>query len=486
MLRGMAGWAVAAVLASAGGVYAQPEMLPKNLHPFLPPVVAAIANEIRLPIDLPTALQLAHARPLDVALAGQRLEAALAQHEKARALWLPTLYGGMDYARHDGQIQDIIGNVFGTTRQSLMFGTGAGAVFSLSDALHAPLAAKQIVRAREADVQTAVNDTFLAVAEAYFSVQQARGEVAGATDAVARAMDLAQRTEKLTPALAPALESSRARTELSRRKIALETAYERWRLAGAELTRLLRLQPGALIDPIEPPHLDIQLLSLEPTVDELIAVALTHRPELSSRQAQVQATLRRLKQERQRPLVPSVLLRGNATNPGGTLASGAFGGGTGSTVGNFGARHSIDLQVVWEFQNLGVGNRATANQRRAESQQAIIELFKIQDRIAAEVAQTHAQARAAAARLIDAKEAIQFARDTADQSLEGLKQTRRSGELVVLVVRPAEAVAAVQSLAQAFNDFYAAVHDHNRAQFRLYRALGKPAQLLDVTIESKK
>jgi len=36
----------------------------------------------------------------------------------------------------------------------------------------------------------------------------------------------------------------------------------------------------------------------------------------------------------------------------------------------------------------------------------------------------------------------------------------------------------VQALAQAYLDYYGAVADANRAQFRLYRALGQPAQAL--------
>jgi hypothetical protein len=36
----------------------------------------------------------------------------------------------------------------------------------------------------------------------------------------------------------------------------------------------------------------------------------------------------------------------------------------------------------------------------------------------------------------------------------------------------------VQALAQAYIDYYGAVADANRAQFRLYRALGQPAQHL--------
>lgn len=451
----------------------------------LPPPPAAPADGTRFPINLPTALQLARARPIDVALAGQRLEAAWAQHQKAKWLWLPTISAGFDYARHDGQLQDVVGNVFGDSKQSMMFGTGVGATFSISEAYHGPLAARQLVQSREADVQAAVNDSFLAVAEAYFTVQQARGEVAGALLAAARADEVVRRVTELAPGLTPLLEVNRARTEQARRKQALIAAQERWRTAGADLARLLRLPPGSVVDPVEPPQLDINLIDANQSIDDLIPLALTNRPELAARQAFVQFTLQRLKQEQQRPLLPSILLRGNATNPAGTLSSGAFGGGVNGNLGNFGMRNSADIQLLWEFQNLGAGNRAAVRERQAENQQAMLELFRTQDRIAAEVVQAQAQARAAAARLTEAAEGLRFARETLDQSLEGMKQTTRIGERNVLVVRPAEVVAAVQGLGQAFADLYAAVADQNRAQARLYRALGQPAQGLDVKVEPK-
>src|SRR5262245_42250278 len=66
-----------------------------------------------LPINLATALQLSGARPLDIALASERTRAALAELERANVLWLPTLYLGVDYYRHDGQLQDVEGRVFG-------------------------------------------------------------------------------------------------------------------------------------------------------------------------------------------------------------------------------------------------------------------------------------------------------------------------------------------------------------------------------------
>ncbi len=435
-------------------------------------------EEPRLPINLATALHLANVRPIDVQLAQQRTQVAAARLQGARALWLPTVYLGVDYARQDGKIQDIRGEVFDTSRSSLMAGAGPSAVFALTDALYSPLAALQTVRAREADVQTAINDSLLAVAESYFGVQQARGELAGARDALRRSEDLVARTERLAPGLAPELEVFRARTERDRRLQAVASARERWRTSSAELARLLRMPPSALFEPVEPPQLLVDLIDLGQPVDDLIVVGLRNRPELASRQALVDATLRRLQQERVRPLVPSVLLRGNATNPGGTLSGGVFGGGRNDDLMNFGARHAIDVQVLWEFQNLGFGNRAAVRERRAENAVAVLELFRTQDRVAAEVAAAHAQARAAMERVAAAESALRNALESANKNLEGLSQTRRAGALLILVVRPQEAVASVQALAQSYADYYAAVADANRAQFRLYRALGEPAQQL--------
>lgn len=430
------------------------------------------------PINLATALKLANARPWDIALASQRIQAAQAQLDRAHTLWLPTIYLGADYFRHDGQLQDIAGKVFTTSRSSVMAGVGPSAVFAITDAIYAPLAAKQVVRAREADQQAAVNDTVLSVAESYVGVQQARGELAGVLDVERRTQELVRRTAGLAEGLIPAFEVARARTELARRRQGAQGAVGQWEVASAGLARLLRLPPASVFVPCEVPHLRTHLVDLAIPVDDLVEVGLRTRPELASRQAIVQATLARLHQEKIRPLIPSVLLRGNATNPAGTLSSGVFGGGINNQVGNFSARNSLDLQVVWEFQNLGLGNLASVRERKAENEQAVIEVFRTQDVIAAEVVQNYALARRAINRFQLAEEALSFALQTADQCLEGLKQTRRIGEVLQLVIRPQEVVAAFQALEQAYRDYYGAVADYNRAQFRLYRALGHPAQCL--------
>lgn len=327
-------------------------------------------------------------------------------------------------------------------------------------------------------MQVSRNDSLLAVAEAYFNVQQARGEVAGAMDSLYRTEDLAKKIEKLVEGLSPAVEKNRALTELANRQQAVETAFERWQTASAELNRLLRFDPAARVEPMEMPHLNVSLIDLAQSVDDLIAVGLTNRPELAAQQALVQATLARLRQEKIRPWVPSVVIRGAATNPAGTLAAGYFGGGFNDNLSNFAGRSTIDLQLLWEFQNLGLGNRALVKQREAENQQAILLKFRAQDLVAAEVVQAHAQATRAENRLRQAENGMKNALITVEKNLEGLQQTRNIGGTLVLIFRPFEVVAAIQSLDQAYRNYYTAVADSNRAQFRLYRAIGQPAQCL--------
>jgi outer membrane protein TolC len=474
--------ALSSCVASVGVAVAQepPPDTPRPPAPTavpLPTLPAAVPDARPLPIDLPTALRLAGVNPLDIAVATERLRVAAAQYDRARVLWLPNLNAGVDYFRHDGQIQDIVGTVFTTSRSSFLVGGGPSLSVAAADALYAPLAARQVIRARQADVQAARNDSTLAVAEAYFDVQQARGEVAGAAEAVRRADDLVRRAEQLAPGLVPTVEVTRARVELARRRQAVEAAYERWQVASAELVRLLRLDPTTVIEPAESPDLRVELIDLACPVDDLIPIALTSRPELASHQALVQATLARIRQEKVRPLVPSVILRGVASNTPG-LSSGYFGGGINDVIGNFGGRNSMDLQVVWQFDNLGFGNRAAVREREAESRLALVELFRTQDRVAAEVAQALARARRAANRVKEAEAGVRDAVETAELNLQGLGQTRRVGEQLVLVFRPQEAVAAIAALDQAYRDYYAAVADVNRAHFALYRALGHPAQAL--------
>ena len=469
-------YTIVATLLLAPCTVAQP-LMPYPPRDAIPPAPPEASDRI-LPINLATALQLSNARPIDVQIAARQVDLAAKSLERAELLWVPNLTMGANYFRHEGGQQNFTGDILRSSRGSLGVGVGPNILFSTADAIYAPLAAKQDLRARKANRQAIENDNTLAVAEAYFTVQQARGELAGALLALTKAQEIAAKTEKLAEGLAPPIEAQRARIELARRKQAATNARELWRLSSADLVRLLRLEPGTLLDPMEPAFLPVTLIDDGQTLDALIVIGLSSRPELAGQQAVVQAALTRLKQEKMRPLIPSLALRSASTNPAGSIGFGGFGGGPNDRIGNFGTRFDVDVQVLWEFSALGFGNRVRVGERRVEHQTATLELFRTQDRIAAEITQAHTQIRAAAERMTAAEPALREAIELIEKSLLGMGQTRRVGEYNTLIVRPQEVVAAVQALGQANIDFYSAIADYNRAQFRLFRALGHPAQCL--------
>jgi len=430
-----------------------------------------------LPINLATALRLADARPLLIEAARAAVETEYGLYQQARVLWLPNIYLGGDYIRHDGGFQNLLtGQLLTGPRSQLIAGGGVQAIFALTDAIYTPLAQRQVLRARNLEVQTAKNDALLSVAVAFFDVQQARGLLAGTLDSVAKGRELARRVQSLGRGLSPRIEVERVNTLVADLEQQVASARQDWLTSSAALTRVLRLYPSAAVVPLEPPHLQLTLIPPKETVDALIPIGLTNRPELATQQALVQATLARLRQEKMRPLLPSLVLLPYAA-PGGLLGGGLFATGS-NNLSSWSGRNDFSANVVWEFKNLGFGNRGLITERRGEQRQALVELFRIQDLVAEEVARAHAQVRAAAVRVGKAEAEVKSALASYGGNLRGLSETVRSGQLLVLVNRPQEVVAALQQLQQAYINYFTSANDYNRAQFRLFRALGYPAQRL--------
>jgi outer membrane protein TolC len=438
------------------------------------------ATDRPLPINLATAFQLSDARPLIVAAAQASVLQAVARLDQARVMWLPNVYTGMAYYYHSGGAQGTSGNLYDNNRDALLLGGGVTAVFATADAIFSPLALRQVLKAREFDLRAAQNDALMNVADAYFDVLLARGRLAGAQDTVQKGQELTRTIRALSTDLTSPIEIDRSLAELYDLEQQMTSARQDWRISSAGLTRVLRLDPTAVVDPLEPPFLQVTLISPWESVDTLIPIGLTARPELAAQQALVQATLVRLKQERIRPLMPSVVLTGNPASaaPGGYLMGGAFYTDTNGTRPNWTGRFDPSIQVVWELQNLGFGNAALVRERRADNQRALVDFFRVQDQVAADVVEAHAQLESATERITQAESGLKEAQTSYQGNLKGLSETTRFGDRFVLAVRPQEVVVSLRQLGRAYSNYFQAVRDYNQAQFRLYRALGYPAHIL--------
>lgn len=468
--------------------------LPPPPRPDVPPAsdpgTPLVPGQAILPIDLPAALRLAGARDLDVAIARQRVAEALGELQLARSFWLPSLFFGPNWIRHDGTAQVVEGPVRHISKSSLFMGgtlalgngvTGpipAGgpaplgsltSVLRISDAIFYPLAARQEVEANRAAVASATNDALLGLSEAYLDLQLAAGRLAIAREAAGHAEALAEVTGSFSRTGA-GLEADHRRSlaerDLRRREVA--EAVGDLEIASAEVVRRTRLDPRVVVAPVEPPEAIVRLVPEGGLPDDLITTALLNRPELAAQREVVEATLVRLKQARLRPFIPSVALR---------YSAGGFGGGSNGFFGDFDGRHDADVNLFWELQGLGVADLAYARMAGARSEAARLEVFKLQDRVASEVV------RADKMRLAASRQVEQSGRAVPDAitSLELNFANIRRGAGLPGATRPIEVLQPIQALATARQAYLDSVISYNRAQFRLYHALGRPASLSSTT-----
>ncbi len=431
----------------------------------------------RFPINLATALRLADARPLVVAAAQASVWLAEAELTRSKILWLPKATFALDYIRHDGGGPDFNKGIMTAPSVNYFYGGfGLTQSVNLTDVIYRPLASRQALNSRQWDVQTAKNDALLQTADAYFLVHQFRGSYSGSLYTVSRGRALVEKMNQLSKELTTGIEISRAKNLLADLEQRAVLARQEWRVQSANLTQVLRLDPRAVVEPLELDHTQITLVDPGRALDDLLPVALRNRPELASREALVKSAEYDVKREKNRPLLPLILING-FQNPGNQQTqAGLFGIGYNSSFSQLNGRVDVSYQVMWQLEGLGIGNLARVKAQRGQQSNAIIELRRAQDRVAAEINRAQARVQSAAARIGQADRALRTGIVTFNGGLEGLGQTKRFGNVLVLAYRPQEVIYSLDLLDVAIKEYYATVADYNRAQFELFHALGYPAR----------
>jgi outer membrane protein TolC len=328
---------------------------------------------------------------------------------------------------------------------------------SLVDALFAPLAARQSVQMAEANQTSAFNDTLLEGTVAYISLLRASSSVAIAKEAVTNAEELARLTgEYARTGQGLQADADRARAELQSRQRTLLGVQEQVAFSSAELVRILRLDSGTRLAPVETAPVPLHVVDRGVDVHELIGQALASRPELAASNAAIQETWYRTRQEHWRPWMPHLYAG---------MSGGGFGGGTGSSIEDFGGRADFDLAAIWQVENLGLGNAARRREQESLNRQAHLARSQLADQIAMEVTQAHQRILFRAEQIDVAEAQVRSATEALKLNLEGIQGG---------VLRPIEIQQAIGALASARQSYLDAVMDYNQSQFALLRALGQP------------
>ena len=208
--------------------------------------------------------------------------------------------------------------------------------------------------------------------------------------------------------------------------------------------------------PSESQLVPIELVTSVGTQQELVALALSNRPELSESRHLVGEAVERLRRERHAPLVPSVLL---------AASYGGLGGGLGGDLTNYGDRFDADAVAFWEVRQLGLGERAAQREARSRISQARMRELATMDRIAREVNESQAQIHARRKQIEISKDAVLAATGSYEKNWDRI----RNGKGL-----PIEVLQSIQALALAQREYVRAVSDFNVAQFTLQRSLGWP------------
>lgn len=433
-------------------------------------------TDLRFPMNLATALRLSDARPLIVAAAQASVWVAEADLTHARVLWVPALNVAADYIRHDGGGPDFNKGVMTAPSVNFFYaGAGLWGFIGTTDAIFEPMVARQDLNSRKWDIQSAKNDALMQTADAYFRVHQYRGTYAGMLYCVQRGHDLVERLATLSRDLVSEFEVQRARNLLADIEQRAVLSRQEWRVASADLTQLLRLDPRALVEPEEPDHLQITIVEPARTLEELMPIAISNRPEIASRRALVQSATARIRREKMRPFLPNFILSGYQTPGGMLIQGGIFSIGPNSSLGPFVGRDDVSVQLIWQIEYMGIGNLARIKRQRGEQSGAIMNLYRTQDGVAADVTRALARVQSAALRVIQADRSLRTGIINFNGNLEGLGQTSRFANMLILINRPQEVVFSLGLVRIAFDEYYSTVAEYNRAQFDLYHALGYPA-----------
>jgi outer membrane protein TolC len=416
-----------------------------------------------LPIDLLTALTLGNANNPTIALAQERVREAFLLWKEAKVAWLPDLLMGPTYNRHDGQIQNSTGVVFGTSKQNLYINGGAVLVWDAPNVLFGPLIARRLIDAQEAASKALTDNVQLDIALTYLDLLQVYGELAVNADTLARAEDmmrLAEGAERAGLGKTPA-DANRARTEVYLRRQERMDLIGQAAVVSAHLARLLLLKPTVDLHPAEPTVVPITLVAPCTPVEQLVALAMQQRPEVVEGQALAGAAKARWRQAQLGPFIPHIQA---------SYYGGDFGGGINDQMSHFSARSDGMVEAYWQLHNLGAGDVAAAHVRRTQFSEANWNVVDVQARVGEEVT--------AAAKVVETRWAsLDSSQQAVSQALEMWERLRKAAFGLGSETRrfdPLEPLLAEQALNEARMRYLNEVVEYNKSQFRLYWALGQP------------
>lgn len=407
-------------------------------------------------IDLPTTLQLAGTRNLDVQIVRAKLADAKANHEIAVGQFFPAIIPGVGYRRHDDLIQDVVGNIIDVHKDSYTLGPTLAMQLDLGDAIYKTLLARQLVSTAEFALETQRRESELTAARGYFDLAKAQGALRVAADSVRIAEDFADQVRQAVGVgIAFKGDALRAEVQADRNRISLRQAQEQVAQSAARLVRTLHLGGTIALATSDDDLVPLTLTPTNAALDAIVAQALAARPEIKQSRAQVETTRIARNGAKYAPLVPSL---------GAQVFAGGLGGGVDGGRGRFGASEDYQFTLGWRLGPGGLLDRGRIRASEARLLAAQLTNQKLSDEITREVVESLARIQSLSDQLSVSRHAMQVAD-------EGLRLASQRKEFAVGAVL--ERIQTEQDLTRTRLDYLNTVAEFNKAQFEFKRAMGE-------------
>jgi outer membrane protein TolC len=411
-----------------------------------------------VPINLDTVLRLAEEQNRQIMLAREKLNESQIEQQLAASAWLPDVYGGVGYYRHEGANQNPDGTFTKGSFGALFPGIEIQTELDLKEATYRRIKAGQQLWQQKGELAKVGNETLLEAATTYIDLLTARrGEAVGEQLGNYEA-ELLTRAEKLNNdgSLKFLVEGLKAGT--AGRQQALAKLQQQGDAASMKLAYLLGLPHTARLLPLDKSLSPIDLVDASPPVEVLIDLAVKNGPGVREMEGLLETIHSGMAEmEGPKKFLPVIQL---------AAVEGAFGAGQDAQL-DWGNRFDLGIQASWNLTEF-----LTARQKRQQAQSRLAQAHFSFDDLQAKLALGVQEARA---EILSGKQQL----EAGGEMVKHASENYRLSHLRLLGDAPGsslgEVMQSIRALEMAHFNYLQALRDYNKAQIRLLLLLGPTA-----------
>jgi outer membrane protein TolC len=412
-----------------------------------------------VPISLDTVLRLAQDENRQVNIARERVVEAFAEKNVADKGWLPDIFIGTSYYRHEGGIQNEDGTVIHSSFGSVFGGVEISSQFDIREyAFHKVNAERQTWQQR-AELSRITSENLLEAANAYVDLLAAYqgAAVIRATDPQMNKL-LKMTSDLAAPQVEPAYQAEvhRIKAEIANREETVLRLRQQGDAAKAKLAYLLGISPDCCLVPVDNRLGILHLVDAAIPTCDLVAQALSSGPGIR----EMEGLLNLIQQSIEKARGPSKYM----PILGVRMAEGIFGAGPGDSS-DWDNRWDMVLQARWNLTEW-----CTAHDRAkvslARYNQAQLSYQDLRGKLSAGVEEAQSATVSGQQQMQKAEEQIRESKAAVRLSMERYKEIaqRRS---------PTDPLLAIRTQMGAQLGYLAAIRDYDKAQLRLLILTGQ-------------